>query len=208
MGVGSVKSRGHRIVVGGWPRVRCGLWPNLAVWLDTNTTSWFVVGGWGWLGVAGWLVVGSRGNVVAANSASGARNGRFVGSVVGLVGNFAGAPDWFKFFVFGTFLGLGGLLGVLLLALIWSLLEARGTVDSLSIYRRLWNMAPPLLPLGLLFLTAMSVVGDLVESLFKRAAGVKDSSQLLPGHGGVLDRVDALLPTLPLAMMLIAWGNL
>jgi phosphatidate cytidylyltransferase len=51
-------------------------------------------------------------------------------------------------------------------------------------------------------LTAFSILGDLFESQLKRLTGVKDSSQLLPGHGGVLDRVDALIPTMPIAALL------
>jgi phosphatidate cytidylyltransferase len=96
----------------------------------------------------------------------------------------------------------GGMAGVIVLAVCWVVADNAAQAQVPSLYSRMAAMGWPLLVIGAVFLAAMSVVGDLVESLVKRSAGFKDSSQLLPGHGGVLDRVDALLPTLPLAMML------
>lgn len=96
----------------------------------------------------------------------------------------------------------GGMAGVVVLALAWVWADAAAQPAVVSLYTRLAERGWWLLLIGVVFLAAMSVVGDLVESLIKRSAGAKDSSALLPGHGGVLDRVDALLPTLPIAMML------
>lgn len=99
----------------------------------------------------------------------------------------------------------GGMLGVLLLAWLWPMADAQLALDSPSLFlllqQRLGGVG---LALSVLLLTGMTVMGDLFESLVKRAAGAKDSSGLLPGHGGVLDRVDALLPLLPAALALIS----
>jgi phosphatidate cytidylyltransferase len=76
-----------------------------------------------------------------------------------------------------------------------------------------WNWAVayrwgyPALALTVLVLTLLSVAGDLFQSLLKRRAGVKDSGRLLPGHGGLYDRLDAALVVLPFTVLAQLWAE-
>ena len=58
-----------------------------------------------------------------------------------------------------------------------------------------------------LILSIIGIIGDLIESLIKRVSGVKDSGQILPGHGGLLDRCDSILLTAPVLYYALYWGH-
>lgn len=95
-----------------------------------------------------------------------------------------------------------GAAGGVAAAVIWLATTAAlwpGSYGQLLLVRFSW---PVVIVAGLL-LAAWSIIGDLFESLLKRRAGVKDSSRLLPGHGGVYDRIDAVLPVAPAALLLL-----
>jgi phosphatidate cytidylyltransferase len=93
----------------------------------------------------------------------------------------------------------GAVVGVLA-AVIWVALSSLwpGSFGQALVARWTWALALPLAAL----LGIASIVGDLFESLLKRRAGRKDASGLLPGHGGIYDRIDAILPVAPLAWLM------
>lgn len=86
----------------------------------------------------------------------------------------------------------GGLAAVAVFALVVSQLADAGMEDTV------------LLVIASLVTGAVSVLGDLLESMLKRFRGIKDSSQLLPGHGGIMDRIDSLTAAIPVFALLIS----
>jgi|SRR5690625_1594827 len=135
----------------------------------------------------GWFLLSFMGLIWAADSVA-----YFVGRALGkhkLAPKVSPGKTW------------EGVIGGILGGLVWMLLSAlwEGSFSFWLVMYWGWGV---MLLLGIAVI-ALSILGDLFESLLKRRAGVKDSSALLPGHGGVYDRIDALFPVAPLALLLM-----
>lgn len=88
---------------------------------------------------------------------------------------------------------VGGLLATTLLALMFAFWQALSLGQGIALVIITW------------IVTLLSVLGDLLESMLKRHRGIKDSSALLPGHGGILDRIDSLTAAVPWFALLGGW---
>ena len=162
------------------------------IWLITRKTfaSRLVMGVLGlllilatWIGLVGlhaispWVLLGVMATVSIADSAayfSGKRFGRHK-----LAPEISPGKTW------------EGVMGALAAVTVYG--------AALCYYKQL----SPWLIVCMWLLVVLSIMGDLLESLLKRQAGLKDSGQLLPGHGGVLDRIDGFIPTLPITLFCI-----
>lgn len=158
-------------------------------WLATTVIGWIVLIG-AWMAIvelqarSPWLVLGAMAVVWIADTAAyftGRRFGRRK-----LAPSISPNKSWEGVW--------GGMVAVALYALLLSRFSAEaGYTGARS------AAAVVAFMLLVVLLGVVSIVGDLYESLLKRQARVKDSGSLLPGHGGVLDRIDALLAAMPLA---------